>query len=316
MHPHKSSPQEDDLLARLQNDNPYRKITALPEDAWGHYITPGPDENPGKTNEGLRILIFGSWTMGILAFEAIRELENRYPDRVNIVGLITDDPLNPDAKISKQKRFWRYYGPSKQERYVLDLTEEALEYGVPCYTSKVKNEIFRSYLTEWAPDAIIVSAFGQRIDTPIIQFPTYGIYNVHPADLLHGHGAGAQPWEDLISRKAQTTRLTIHKVSEEIDSGSVVGYSPPLNVTLAHGKYSDDVCLIGEKTLLPVKRMVSELVLQLWSLKQSGRQKPLDAMDFEACFSTRERETLMQSIHPEQRGHILPLSPEHLDDTV
>lgn len=307
---------EEDLLARLLSNNPERTIQTVSECAWGHYYTPAPNENPDKTDEGLRVLIFGSWTLGMLAFETVQELENLHPEKVNIVGLVTDDPLDPAARISKLKRFWRYYQPQRQEMYLLDLAEEALKHGTPCCTSEIKSDSFRKCLEQWNPDAIIVSAFGQRIDKPIIEFPEYGIYNVHPADLLHGFGAGAQPWEDLIERKAETTRLTIHKVTEEIDSGSVVGFSPELNVRLDHGKCTDDICLIGEKTLIPTKRMVMELVMQLYGRKQSGCSGPIDSMDFQTCFTAAEKNILMQPIHPEQRGHILPLSPEHARDTV
>jgi len=307
---------EKDLLNRLRSNNPQRGISALTQCAWGHYITPAPDEHPEKSNKGLRLLVIGSWTLGMLAFEGVKELEDQHPDTVNITGLVTDDPLDPDAKISMQKRFWHYYRGTRQEKYVFDLMEEALEYGVPCYTGEVKSDTFRSYLTEWKPDAIIVSAFGQLIDKPIIDFPTYGIYNVHPADLLNGFGAGTQPWEDLIDRQAETTRVTIHKVSEEIDAGSVVGFSPLLNVRLAHNLCTDDICLVGEKTLIPVKFMIKELILKLCQKKESGKTGPIDSIDFEGCFSPADQATLMLPIDPEQRGHILPLSPQHAEDTV
>lgn len=314
--PDESQRFQADLLNQLHVANPGRTICPLPDSAWGNYITPAPDETRNRANESLRVVVFGSWTLGMLAFEAARELETLHPDKVNIVGLVTDNPLNPGARISKQKRFWRYYGPSKQEMYVLDLMEEALTHGVPCYTGEIKNDPFRACLADWQPDAIVVSGFGQLIDTPIITLPKYGIYNVHPADLLHGFGAGAQPWEDLIERKAETTRLTIHQVTEKIDSGSVVGFSPPLNVRLAQGKCSDDACLIGEKTFIPVKRMVGELVTQLHRAKQSNTQKPIDSLDFHACFSPAACDRLMQPVDPNQRGHILPLTPQHSKDTV
>ena len=307
---------EHDLLARLEADNPNRAISVLDGSEWGHLILPGADEHPQKNDRGLKVLVIGSWTLGMLAFEAIRELERAEPDRVNIVGLVTDDPLDPDARISLAKRFWRYYGKPRQEAYELDLLEETLAFGVPCYTGAVKNEGFRALLETWAPEAIVVAGFGQLIDTPIIRSPEYGIYNVHPADLRHGFGAGPQPWEDLLARRARTMRVSIHQVSEEIDSGSVVGVSPTINVRLKDDVWTDDVRLIGEKTFMPIKSMVRELVLGLCRNRESGCVGVVSSMDLAAGFSPEQREELLRPIDPLLRGKMLPLNRECSDDSV
>jgi len=307
---------EKDLLTRLKADNPGREISPLPECDWGHCVNPASDENSQKTGDGLRVLVIGSWTLGMLAFEAIRELECEQPKRVNIVGLVTDDPLDPDARISEHKRFWHYYTKHRQEVYELHILEEALRFGVPCFTGEVKSDMFRSQLDKWKPEAVVVAGFGQLIDAPIIRYPDYGIYNVHPADLRHGHGAGPKPWEDLVERRAKNMRVSIHQVSEEIDSGPVVGVSPSVNVRLAEGECTDDVRLIGEKTFMPVKTMVGELVQGLCRNREAGRPCPIDYMDLESCFSLSEREALMRPIDPEKKGTLLPLSHVCVGDTV
>ncbi|WP_170830404.1 formyltransferase family protein [Maridesulfovibrio ferrireducens] len=176
--------------------------------------------------------------------------------------------------------------------------------------------MFRSLLAKWKPEAVVVAGFGQLIDTPIIQYPDYGIYNVHPADLRNGYGAGPDPWGDLVTRRAQTMRVSIHQVSEEIDAGSVVGVSPSVNVRLAEGECTDDVRLIGEKTFMPVKAMVEELVRRLCSNWESDCPCTINRMDLESCFSLPEKEALMRPIDPEKRGTLLPLSPLCVRDTV
>ena len=238
---------EDDLLARVMQANPGREIRVPLGTRWGHQIIPAADENPLKTGEGLRVLALASWTLGFLAYDTLKAIEKRHPDKLNVVGLVTDDPLDPSAKISAQKRFWRYYDQPGQEDFELGIVESALRFGVPCYTGEVKNEYFRSKLAAWDPEVIVVSAFGQAIDGHIIRYPSSGIYNVHPSDLLHQHGAGPQPWEDLVERGAKTTRVTLHQVSETIDGGKIVGQSSLINVALADGKVSRDVRLVGEK---------------------------------------------------------------------
>lgn len=301
---------EKDLLRKVVRANPGREIRVPLGTPWGHYILPAQDENPGKSQSGLRVLVIGSWTLGFLTFDTIKAYERSHPGRLNLIGLVTDDPLDPAAKISVQRRFWRYYAPATREDYELGILQSALSFGVPCYTGKVKNDYFRGKLAEWQPDAIVVSAFGQVIDRPIILAPPYGVYNVHPSDLLQSHGAGPQPWEDLMERQAATTRVTLHRVSETIDTGQIVGQSPLINVRLADGETSQDVRLIGEKTLLPVSAMVEELIELLTARKEASQSGPVEAIDFEAVFSDDLKQRLLAPIDPAQRGQILPLPPE------
>ena len=63
---------------------------------------------------------------------------------------------------------------------------------------------------QWRPDAILVCVFGQVIDAPIIRLPPCGIYNFHPSDLAHHHGAGLAPYDDLVARGVATTVWAVH----------------------------------------------------------------------------------------------------------
>ncbi len=309
-------PVNEELLNAVIKHNQGRTIN-IPDGArWGHLIQPATDENPTKNRVGLRVLGICSWTLGFLAFETLKLLEKRHPEQINIVGLVTDDPTDLKAKISKKQRFWRYYDEHQQEEFEREIIETALTFGVPCYTGEVKCDYFRQLLATWSPDLIIVSGFGQLIDQAIIDYPTMGIYNIHPADLLHHFGAGPQPWEELISRKAQTTRVTIHKVSEVIDAGDIVGQSSLINVRLANNQCSDNVRMIGEKTLIPVDHMVSELVTRIIHRKSSGLQGAVEKIDFEKLFTDDFKEQLLLPIDPAQRGSLLPLPSDDIKCTI
>lgn len=298
---------EKDLLARLTVENPGRRITRVAGSRWGRLFLPAPEETAGRPDQGLRVLCIGSWTLGLLAFETLLSLETLRPGGINLVGLVTDDPLDADAKISVKKRFWRYYEEPEREEYEWGILHRALSLGIPCYTGEVKSGAFSEILTKWDPEAIVVAAFGQVIDKAIIDFPVYGIYNVHPSDLLHCHGAGPQPWEDMVERKAASTRVTLHRVSPTIDDGDIVGQSPEINVRLPDGSVSDDVRMIGEKALIPVGPMVRELALALVDKKASMLKGPLDSLDFERIFAPDFKSRLMEPLDPAKRGHILPL---------
>jgi folate-dependent phosphoribosylglycinamide formyltransferase PurN len=299
--------REEDLLNRLLSKNPGRTIARPEGAAWGHLILPAPDENPHRPKSGTRVLFIGSWVLGMLGLQGVKKAVRENPGRLNLVTLVTDDPLDPAAKISVHKRFWRYYSEQTREDYELSILEEALTFGVPCYTGEVKNAMFRGLLADWDPEIIVVCAFGQLIDRKIIDRPRLGIYNVHPSDLLHHFGAGPQPWEDIVARKATTNRTSLHWVSETIDEGSVVGQSPPINVALPDGQPCDDVMLIGEKSMVVVPRMVEELLRQLLVRKKSGESGPIAAIDFEQAFTASERDELMQPIDPGRFGKLLAL---------
>ncbi len=306
----------NELLSAIKAKNSGRTIH-LPEDLkWGELILPAKSETKNKSKDGIKILAICSWTLGFLAFETLKMIEERHSGKINIVGLVTDDPTDDNARISKKRRFWRYYDGHQQEEFERGIIESALTFGVPCYTGDVKSDFFRTLLKELNPDLIIVSGFGQLIDKPIIDYPRLGIYNFHPADLLHHHGAGPQPWEDLVKRRAETTKVTVHRVSETIDSGDVVGQSPPICVRLANGVFTDNVRLIGEKTLLPVDHMVAELVGRIIRRNHDGLEGTVDKIDFEKMFSRKFKDKLMEPIDPLRRGELLPLPGKEVKFTV
>ena len=98
------SDPEKDLLERLTGENPDRQITRVEGSRWGRLILPAPEEVNRRPGEGLRVLCIGSWTLGLLAFETLLSLEKDSPEGVKLVALLTDDPLDVDAKISLKKR--------------------------------------------------------------------------------------------------------------------------------------------------------------------------------------------------------------------
>ena len=87
------------------------------------------------------------------------------------------------------------------ERVAIEVAtiETALQAGVPVYTGEFKIDWFYRQLASWRPDVIIVCACGQIFDARILELPRYGVYNFHPSDLAHGHGAG-QPEQHRLPR--------------------------------------------------------------------------------------------------------------------
>jgi len=303
---------EKSINELLLADEAQRKIIPVEDSRWGELILPAKNENPDKTDKGFRILVISSFLLGYLLFETFKECEKRYPNRLNIVGMVTDDPANPYAKISIKRRIWRLFDQKEKVELEKEMIESALTFGVPCYTGEVKTEYFRKLIKHWNPDAIIVCVFGQIIDKPIIDYPKYGIYNFHPADLVHHHGAGPRPYEDLINRKASTSKVTIHQISEEVDAGNIIGQSPLINVKLKNDKFTDNILVLDDKMMTPIDQMGAKLISELILKKEAGKEGKINKLDFKHYFSEEYKKILMQPIKSNYHSEALPVIDKNI----
>ena len=288
-------------------DKPGRQLITAEDTRWGGLIQPAPSENPDKTNEGLRIVLFGSWEFGYLVLETLKEYERRFPGKINLVGLVTDNPLNPDAKISLKKRIWSLI---KMPFRVFDETftiESGLSHGIPVYTGEIKIESFCRTMEQWNPDVILVCVFGQIINSFIINLPSYGIYNFHPSDLTKHQGAGPAPYEDLVNRNAEATVWSVHHVSEEIDSGHVVGLSPPVNVRNTKGVLPGNSLVVYQKLAEALTPITFFLIEELTHRFEKNMPIPIDHLDFNNLFSPEVKKKLMRPITTDIPVEMLPL---------
>lgn len=290
-------------------------IDDVGDSTWGQLILPSREESKNKTEDGLRVVIFGSYMLGYLISETLKEFEKRYPSRLNILGLVTDDPASPDAKISVKRRIWRMFKEGDIVDMETAIIESALKDGAQVYTGAVKTDYFRGLLKKMNPDVIIVSVFGQLIDEPIINYPKYGIYNFHPADLLAGHGAGPQPYQDLINRNAKTSKLTIHQLTVDLDAGPILGQSPEVNVSFPDGSLTDNILVIDDKMMQAGDISTGLLIKALILHKERGMKGALQKLDFSKHFSKEVKEFLMQPITATAHSEVLPSPSKYVDFT-
>ena len=305
---------EEIVDRNLLNDDKGRQIqTDVGDSTWGQLIFPSEAESQSKTDEGLRVVIFGSYIYGYLLSETLKEFEKQHPDRLNIVGLVTDDPASPDAKISVKRRIWRLYDQKEIISLETAMIESGLESGIPVYTGAVKTEYFRKLLKKLNQDVILVCVFGQIIDEPIINYPQYGIYNFHPADLFAGHGSGPQPFQDLIDRNAETSKLTIHQLTVQLDAGPILGQSPPVKVRYADGSITDNILVLEDKMLHTFDIVGALLIKTLILHKEKGMKVPINKLDFNRHFNYEIREFLMKPVPTVTHTEILPEPSKYVD---
>jgi hypothetical protein len=251
--------------------------------------------------------MFASYEFGYLALETVKAYARRFPGRVQLVGLATDDPMNTEARIGLKKRVWKHVSREEVVAIETAVVEAALGVGAPAFTGEIKTAGFHAVLDSWRPDAIVSCVFGQVIDSAIIERPAYGIYNFHPTDLAHGFGAGPTPAEDLAAHGMTSTVWTIHHVIEAVDAGGVVAVSPQINIAGPDGKLPADPLIVYDKLLEPVGSLVASLVDALWRRCAAGRPGKLDHLDVEAALPAAVKSRVQEPIRAARHVISLPV---------
>lgn len=169
----------------------------------------------------LRIAVFGSFYRG---YHVLHELlTGSLADRVVVVGVATDDPLQ--AFVNPGKRVWQYPHHPDERTMVGRLAQER---GIPVYTDRVKCPAFYALIeNDWKPDLCIMATFGQKIDERLYAFPAMGFYNLHPCkdDAWPSRYVGGNPFQHLIDDGSEYCVIAMHRVDDGFDTGELVAFS-------------------------------------------------------------------------------------------
>jgi methionyl-tRNA formyltransferase len=95
----------------------------------------------------------------------------------------------------------------------------ALELGLPVIQPEKMKEALPQ-LQEWAPDLILVAAFGKILRASVLNLPRLGCLNVH-ASLLPRH-RGAAPINAAILAGDSEAGITLMKMDEGLDTGDML----------------------------------------------------------------------------------------------
>jgi methionyl-tRNA formyltransferase len=77
-------------------------------------------------------------------------------------------------------------------------------------------------ITDWAPDLIVVTAFGQILRPSVLDLPAYGCLNIHGSLLPRWRGAA--PIQAAILAGDRETGITIMKMDPSIDTGPILSH--------------------------------------------------------------------------------------------
>jgi methionyl-tRNA formyltransferase len=153
----------------------------------------------GFTLVAMRIVFCGTGDIGLPSLKSLAESPSH-----ELVGVLTQ-PDRPAGRDQKPRP------PA--------VKTEALARGIPvAQPERIKKDF--SALAGWAPDVMVVAAYGQILPRTVIDIPRLGCLNLH-ASLLPRH-RGASPIQAALLSGDAETGITVMFVDEGLDTGDIL----------------------------------------------------------------------------------------------
>lgn len=131
-----------------------------------------------------------------------------------------------------------------------DCKREALLHGLHLLTpEKLNNAEVIAQIAEWAPDVIVVVAYGQFLGARILGLPPLGCVNVHLSLLPRYRGAA--PVQHAIADGLDITGVTVMLMDKGMDSGDILmQQSEPIFFDDTAGTLHDRLTAVGAALIL------------------------------------------------------------------
>lgn len=175
----------------------------------------------------MRIVFMGTPQFAV---PALRKLLEQWP----VAGVVTQ----PDRPAGRGRR--SAAGAVKLE---------AQRFGLPVISpARLRDATAHAQIVDWAPDLIVVAAYGQLLNSALLQLPKHGCLNIH-ASLLPRH-RGAAPVAAAILAGDKTTGVSIMRMDAGLDTGAVLEQRS-LHIRPEHdaGSLTAELATLGAETL-------------------------------------------------------------------
>ncbi len=128
----------------------------------------------------------------------------------------------------------------------------ALELGLPVIQPvRLRETEASETLHRWAPDVIVVAAFGQILRPEVLTLPKHGCLNVHASLLPRWRGAA--PIQAAILVGDPETGVTIMKMDEGVDTGGILSQAKtPIMAADTGASLSERLSHLGADLLVQV----------------------------------------------------------------
>jgi len=116
-------------------------------------------------------------------------------------------------------------------------------------------------LRNWAPDLIVVAAYGRILPTTILALPRVGCINVHASLLPKYRGAAPIQW--AILNGDPRTGITIMRMNERMDAGDILlQRDTPIGADETYGALQDRLAVLGAEVLMDAVQLLHAGALQ------------------------------------------------------
>ena len=154
-----------------------------------------------------------------------------------VVGVVTQ----PDRPSGRGRRV-----------VVAPVKEFALAEGIPVFQpEKLRRVDAVEHIRAWAPDLIVVAAYGQILRPSVLDIPKFGVLNVH-ASLLP-RWRGASPVQGAILAGDEVTGVTIMKMDPGLDTGPILAMREvPIDLDETAGQLEARLAEVGAHLLVEI----------------------------------------------------------------
>lgn len=185
----------------------------------------------------MRIIFMGTPDFSVPALKALVE------DGHDVIAVITQ----PDKPKGRGK-----------EVQMPPVKEQALEYNIPVYQPvKARDPEFVKFLTDLAPEVMVVAAFGQLLPKSILDIPQYGCINIH-ASLLPKY-RGASPIQYAVINGEKESGITTMMMAEALDTGDMLDQAKvTLDLKETGGSLHEKLSQIGGSLIIKTLKKLED----------------------------------------------------------
>lgn len=192
-------------------------------------------------------------------------------------------------------------GRSKVQQFP-PVKECALRHGIEVFQPKrIRDEEQVEHLRSYAPEIIIVAAFGQILPKSILDMPKYGCVNVHASLLPKYRGASPIQWAVINGEKV--TGVTTMRMDTGVDTGDMIAKREvPIDSNETGGSLFDKLADAGAKLCVETMEQLAQQTAVFTpqnheeSTHTSMITKELGCIDWER--SAAEIERLVRGLNP------------------
>ena len=114
----------------------------------------------------------------------------------------------------------------------------------------LKTEAERAALLDWAPDLLVVVAYGLILPQAVLDLPRLGCLNIHASLLPRWRGAA--PIQRAILAGDATTGITLMRMDAGLDTGPILRRQAlPIGAQMTGGELHDALASLGAAVLAP-----------------------------------------------------------------